>query len=47
MPAVLVEVGFLTDAEEKEQLQEEAYQRKLARGIAEGVKRYLESLETE
>ena len=45
MPAVLVEVGFLTDAEEKEQLQEEAYQRKLARGIAEGVKRYLESLE--
>jgi N-acetylmuramoyl-L-alanine amidase len=47
MPAVLVEVGFLTDAEEKEQLQEEAYQRKLARGIAEGVKRYLESLEAE
>jgi N-acetylmuramoyl-L-alanine amidase len=45
MPAALVEVGFLTDAAENEQLQEEAYQRKLARGIAEGVKRYLESLE--
>ena len=41
MPAVLIEVGFLTDAAEKGMLQDEEYQNKLARGIAEGVIRYL------
>ena len=45
MPAVLVEVGFLTDAEENDLLQNEEYQRKLAKGIAEGIKKYLQSLE--
>ena len=45
MPAVLVEVGFLTDAEENELLQNEKYQRKLAKGISEGIKKYLQSLE--
>ena len=45
MPSVLVEVGFLTDAEENELLQNEEYQRKLAKGIAEGIKKYLRSLE--
>ena len=45
MPAVLVEVGFLTDTEENELLQNEEYQRKLAKGIAEGIKKYLRSLE--
>ena len=45
MPAVLVEVGFLTDAEENELLQNEEYQRKLAKGISEGIKKYLQSLE--
>ena len=45
MPSVLVEVGFLTDAEENELLQNEEYQRKLAKGISEGIKKYLQSLE--
>ena len=45
MPSVLVEVGFLTDAEENDLLQNEEYQRKLAKGIAEGIKKYLRSLE--
>ena len=45
MPAVLVEVGFLTDTEENELLQNEEYQRKLAKGISEGIKNYLQSLE--
>ena len=45
MPAVLVEVGFLTDAEENELLQNEEYQRKLAKGITEGIQNYLQSLE--
>ena len=37
--------GFLTDAEENDLLQNEEYQRKLAKGIAEGIKKYLRSLE--
>lgn len=41
MLAVLIEVGFLTDEAEKEMLQDEEYQKKLAQGIAEGVIRYL------
>lgn len=45
MPAVLVEVGFLTDTEENELLQNEEYQGKLAKGISEGIKNYLQSLE--
>ena len=45
MPAVLVEVGFLTDTEENELLQNEEYQRKLAKGISEGIQNYLQSLE--
>lgn len=45
MPAILVEVGFLTDTEENDLLQNEEYQRKLAKGISEGIKKYLQSLE--
>lgn len=45
MPAVLVEVGFLTDAEENALLQKVEYQEKLAKGISEGIKKYLQSLE--
>ena len=44
MPAVLIEVGFLTDEVEKEMLQDKEYQEKLAKGISEGIIRYLESL---
>ena len=42
MPSVLVETGFLSDSMERELLQQEEYQEKLAKGIAEGVISYLE-----
>lgn len=41
MPAVLIEVGFLSNEIEKEMLQDEEYQKKLAEGIAQGVIEYL------
>lgn len=47
MPAALVEVGFLSDEEERANLQDESYQRKLAEGIAAGILEYLEAQEAE
>jgi N-acetylmuramoyl-L-alanine amidase len=41
MPAVLIEVGFLTDEVEKNMLQDKEYQQKLAKGIVDGIVRYL------
>lgn len=41
MPAALVEIGFLSDAEERALLQEEDYQEKIAAGIADGIIGYL------
>lgn len=46
MPAALVEVGFLSNAAERELLQQEDYQEKLAQGIADGIKAYLEEQES-
>ncbi len=40
-PAVLVEVGFLTNAEEAERLAMPSFQRSIAQGVAAGVARYL------
>lgn len=40
VPAVLVEVGFITNPEERALLQSPEYQRKLAEAIAEGISRY-------
>jgi len=42
MPTALIEVGFLTDSEEIELLQTEAYQKKVAEGIANGIINYLQ-----
>jgi N-acetylmuramoyl-L-alanine amidase len=39
---VLVECGFLSNAEDERNLQDPEYQQKLADGIAEGVLHYLE-----
>lgn len=39
---VLVEIGFLTNPEEKMLLQEEEYQRQIARAIKKGILKYLE-----
>lgn len=41
MPAVLVETGFMTCHEELERLRDEAYQTRVAQGIAQGIVRYL------
>lgn len=41
MPSALVEVGFLSDAEERALLGQEEYQEKLAKGIAEAILDYL------
>lgn len=41
-PAILVEVGFMTNPEEGRKLATEAYQVKLARAIAEGVLEFLD-----
>ena len=44
-PAVLVECGFLSNAEEERLLQEEPYQKAIAAAIAQGVVGYLEGQE--
>lgn len=41
MPAVLVETGFMTCHEELERLRDEAYQARMAQGIAQGIIQYL------
>ncbi|WP_052447248.1 N-acetylmuramoyl-L-alanine amidase CwlD [Clostridium polynesiense] len=43
-PSVLVECGFITNAEEERKLKNEEYQNKIAEAIAEGVKRYYEEI---
>ena len=40
-PAALVEIGFLSNAAERQKLQEEGYQKKIAEGIAKGIKEAL------
>ena len=41
VPSVLVECGFLSNPEDERNLQDPAYQQKLADGIAEGIMDYL------
>jgi len=43
IPAVLVEVGFLTNPKESKLLQTGAYREKVARGIAESIQNYANS----
>ncbi|HHV19040.1 MAG TPA: N-acetylmuramoyl-L-alanine amidase [Thermoanaerobacterales bacterium] len=40
MPAVLVEMGFLSNSKDRGRLQDPAYQNKLAQCIEKGIKRY-------
>lgn len=47
MPSCLVEAGFLSNREERQRLQTEAYQRNLAEGIAEGIGSYFDAREQE
>ncbi len=44
MPAVLIEVGFITHTEERGKLVDEVYQDKLAEGISEGILKCLPKL---
>ena len=44
MPAVLVEVGFVSNREEARQLRSASHRNKLASAIADGVSRYAETL---
>nr|WP_246363020.1 N-acetylmuramoyl-L-alanine amidase [Paenibacillus alba] len=43
VPVVLVELGFMTNPEEDELMSEEGYQKKLAKGIADGIEQFLQS----
>ena len=45
--AVMVECGFLSNPEEAEKLNDDAYQQKMALAIADGLKNYLNTKETE
>ena len=40
MPAVLVEMGFLSNSKDRGRLQDPAYQNKLAQCIEKGINRY-------
>ncbi|MDQ7066992.1 MAG: N-acetylmuramoyl-L-alanine amidase [Sulfurimonas sp.] len=40
MPAVLVEVGFITNPKEAKRLVNKKYQKSMALGLANGVERY-------
>jgi len=40
MPAVLVECGFLSNAEEEQKLQDEQHQKKLVKAIVDGIEAY-------
>ncbi len=45
MPAILVEAGFLTNYTERKRLLTKTYQDKMAKGIAEGIKAYVKSID--
>ncbi len=40
MPAVLLELGFISNPEEEQKLRSPAYQRILAQAIVDGIKEY-------
>ena len=45
-PSILIETGYVTNKEEANKLKNATYQKKLAKGIANGVKTYLSSVST-
>jgi N-acetylmuramoyl-L-alanine amidase len=45
MPAVLLELGFLTNSREKKRLLNGSYQRRLADGICAGLEGYMRSID--
>ncbi|HEN20597.1 MAG TPA: N-acetylmuramoyl-L-alanine amidase [Desulfobacteraceae bacterium] len=45
MPAVLVEVGFITNSTERKRILSSSYQKTVAKGICSGIKKYIESID--
>ncbi len=45
MPAILVEVGFLSNPTERKRLMSKTYQERLAAGICDGIKCYIEGID--
>ena len=45
MPAVLVEIGFLTNEAEAELLQKDDYQKRIVRGVADGIEAFITAFE--
>lgn len=43
MPAVLVEMGYLTNPEESKRLRDKNYQKKIARSVIKGIHEYASS----
>jgi N-acetylmuramoyl-L-alanine amidase len=39
-PAILIEIGFISNKKEAEELKKNSYQRKIAQGICAGIKVY-------
>ncbi len=46
-PSILVEVGYITNTKERKRLFDPEYQERIAKGIVEGVNRYLDNRERE
>jgi len=44
MPAILVEVGFISNPIEEKRLRDQQYLEKVAEGIAKGIEIYMQSL---
>ncbi|GIX06636.1 MAG: hypothetical protein KatS3mg115_1039 [Candidatus Poribacteria bacterium] len=45
MPAVLVEIGFITNSQEEARLRSSAYQRQIAEAIAQGIRAYARQMD--
>ncbi|MEX1013359.1 MAG: N-acetylmuramoyl-L-alanine amidase [Waddliaceae bacterium] len=43
MPAILIEAGFLTNQEESKLIEDAYYRNRLARGIAQGIRNYVQN----
>jgi len=46
-PSILVEVGYMTNSKERNRLFDPDYQERIAKGIVQGVNRYLDNRERE
>jgi N-acetylmuramoyl-L-alanine amidase len=46
MPAILAEIAFISNPSEEKLLKSATYQKRMARGIFEGIKVYIRPLQT-